>query len=57
MALDRRRGDRGWRWIGGGGIEGVAGSEEADRGWAGSEAGAQRVGLDHRRGDRGRAGC
>ena len=26
--LDQRRGDRGWGWIGGGGIEGGAGSEE-----------------------------
>ena len=33
MGLDRRRGDRGWGWIGGGGIEGGAGSEEGDRGW------------------------
>ena len=40
MGLDRRRGDRGWGWIGGGGIEGGAGSEEGGiEGGAGSEEG------------------
>ena len=28
MGLDQRRGDRGWGWIRGGGIEGGAGSGE-----------------------------
>ena len=54
MELDRRRGARGWCWIGGGGREVGAGSQEGDRGQGWIGGGGIEVGADRRRGHRGR---